>query len=59
MKEIMSNPSSGKVLIQTMKDASGRWSGWSKMSNKTAPLGVVFTTSECCHGFAMNQRLKG
>lgn len=36
MKEIMSNPSSGKVLIQTMKDASGRWSGWSKMSNKTA-----------------------
>ena len=36
MKEIMSKPSSGKVLIQTMKDASGRWSGWSKMSNKTA-----------------------
>lgn len=36
MKEIISNPSSGKVLIQKMEDASGRWSGWSKMSNKTA-----------------------
>jgi RHS repeat-associated protein len=36
MEEIISNPSSGKVLIQTMKDASGRWSGWSKMSNRTA-----------------------
>ena len=36
MKEIISSPSSGKVLIRVMKDASGRWSGWSKMSNKTA-----------------------
>ena len=36
MKEIMSNPSSGKTLINKMKDASGRWDGWSKMSNRTA-----------------------
>lgn len=32
----MSNPSAGKILIETMEDASGRWHGWSKMSNKTA-----------------------
>ena len=36
MKEIMSNPTAGKTLINTMKDASGRWNGWSKMSNRTA-----------------------
>jgi hypothetical protein len=36
MKEIMSNPSAGRTLIKKMKDASGRWNGWSKMSNKTA-----------------------
>ena len=36
MKEIMSNPTIGKVLIQKMKDASVRWNGWSKMPNKTA-----------------------
>jgi len=36
MKEIMSNPKAGKTLINTMKDASGRWNGWSKMSNRTA-----------------------
>jgi hypothetical protein len=36
MKEIMSNPSAGKILIQKMNDVSGRWHGWSKMSNKTS-----------------------
>ena len=36
MKEIMSNPGAGKTLIQKMTDASGRWDGWSKMSNRTA-----------------------
>ena len=36
MKEIMSNPTAGKILINTMKDASGRWNSWSKMSNRTA-----------------------
>ena len=36
MKEIMSNPDAGKILIKKMRDASGRWDGWSKMSNKTA-----------------------
>lgn len=36
MKEIMSNPTAGKTIINTMKDASGRWNGWSKMSNRTA-----------------------
>lgn len=40
MKEIMSNPSSGKVLIQTMNDASGRWNGWSKMANNASIHGV-------------------
>lgn len=36
MQEIISNPSAGKILIETMEDASGRWHGWSKMTNKTA-----------------------
>ncbi len=36
MKEIMSDPGSGKVVIERMSDATGRWNGWSKMSNKTA-----------------------
>jgi len=34
MEEIVSNPSSGKVIEHTLKDA--RWFGWSKMSNKKA-----------------------
>ncbi|UUV22015.1 hypothetical protein [Paenimyroides aestuarii] len=29
MKEAMSNPSAGKVIIHGLKDS--RWSGWSKM----------------------------
>jgi hypothetical protein len=36
MEEIKSNPSSGKILIEKMIDASGRWNEWSKMSNWTA-----------------------
>jgi len=36
MEEIMSNPEAGKILIDKMEDATSRWNGWSKMSNKTA-----------------------
>ena len=34
MEEIMSDPSSGIILIENIKDT--RWSGWDKMSNETA-----------------------
>ena len=34
MEEIMSNPTSGRILIKNIKDT--RWSCWSKMSNETA-----------------------
>jgi RHS repeat-associated protein len=36
MDEIMSTPADGMILIHKMPDATGRWHGWSKMSNKTA-----------------------
>ena len=36
MKEIMSNPYAGKSIIKNMKDKSGRWNGWNKMTNKNA-----------------------
>ena len=34
MEEIMSNPSIGRIVKVGLKDQ--RWSGWSKMSNRTA-----------------------
>ena len=34
MKEIMSNPTVGKILKKSLSDT--RWKGWAKMSNKTA-----------------------
>jgi hypothetical protein len=34
MKEIMSNPSAGQIIKKSLSDP--RWSGWSKMTNKTA-----------------------
>ena len=34
MKEIMSNPSAGKILIPKLSDP--RWKGWAKMTNKNA-----------------------
>jgi len=41
MKEAMSNPSAGKVIIHNMKDTSGRWHGWSKMQHvHTSPEGT-------------------
>jgi hypothetical protein len=36
MEEIKSNPYLGKTLIKSLKDASGRWNGWSKMTNRNA-----------------------